>query len=54
LQAVKNGFWVVFENIDQAASDVQSILLPLLEGGSSFMTGYGEVIFVAASYPCKK
>ncbi|KAL2899650.1 Midasin [Bienertia sinuspersici] len=48
--AVKNGFWVVFENIDQAASDVQSILLPLLEGGSSFLTGYGEGIRVADSF----
>ncbi|CAO2840240.1 unnamed protein product [Amaranthus hypochondriacus] len=47
-QAVKNGFWVVFENIDQAASDVQSILLPLLEGGSTFLTGYGEVVFLLA------
>ncbi|XP_057535568.1 midasin isoform X3 [Amaranthus tricolor] len=49
-QAVKNGFWVVFENIDQAASDVQSILLPLLEGGSTFLTGYGEGIRVAEGF----
>ncbi|KAK9666010.1 hypothetical protein RND81_14G153400 [Saponaria officinalis] len=49
-QAVKAGFWVVLENIDQAASDVQSILLPLLEGNSSFMTGYGEAIRVAGSF----
>ena len=39
-----NGFWVVFEGIDKAPSDVQSILLPLLEGASSFSTGHGEVI----------
>ncbi|KAL2892752.1 Midasin [Bienertia sinuspersici] len=49
-QAVINGFWVVFENIDQAASDVQSILLPLLEGGSTFLTGYGEGIRVAEGF----
>ncbi|KAK9668315.1 hypothetical protein RND81_13G050800 [Saponaria officinalis] len=49
-QAIKAGFWVVFENIDQAASDVQSILLPLLEGNNSFMTGYGEAIRVAGSF----
>ncbi|KNA10543.1 hypothetical protein SOVF_143350 isoform A [Spinacia oleracea] len=49
-QAIKNGFWVVFENIDQAASDVQSILLPLLEGGSSFLTGFGEGIRVAEGF----
>ncbi|KMT04854.1 hypothetical protein BVRB_7g170240 isoform A [Beta vulgaris subsp. vulgaris] len=49
-QAVKNGLWVVLENIDQAASDVQSVLLPLLEGGSSFLTGYGEGIRVAEGF----
>lgn len=38
-----NGFWVVFEDIDKAPADVQSILLPLLEGGNSFLTGHGEV-----------
>lgn len=42
-QAVANGLWVVFENIDQAPSDVHSILLPLLEGQNSFATGHGEV-----------
>ncbi|CAL5443785.1 unnamed protein product [Camellia sinensis] len=46
-QAVLNGFWVVFEDIDKAPSDVQSILLPLLEGASSFFTGHGEAIRVA-------
>ncbi|XP_074294838.1 midasin-like [Silene latifolia] len=49
-QAVKSGFWVVFENIDQSASDVQSILLPLLEGNNSFLTGYGEAIKVAGGF----
>ncbi len=44
LQAVQNGFWVVFEDIDKAPSDVQSIILPLLEGARSFSTGHGEVI----------
>lgn len=43
LQAVVNGYWVVFEDIDKAPSDVQSILLPLLEGASFFVTGHGEV-----------
>lgn len=43
-QAAMNGFWVVFEGIDKAPSDVQSILLPLLEGASSFLTSHGEVI----------
>ncbi|MFS7989594.1 putative P-loop containing nucleoside triphosphate hydrolase [Helianthus anomalus] len=34
-QAILNGLWVVFEDIDKAPSDVQSILLPLVEGSSS-------------------
>lgn len=43
-QAVQNGLWVVFEDVDKAPSDVQSILLPLLEGGNTFSTGRGEVL----------
>lgn len=43
-QAVLHGYWVVFEDIDKAPSDVHSILLPLLEGATSFVTGHGEVI----------
>lgn len=38
-----NGFWVVFEDIDKAPSDIISILLPLLEGAVTFSTGHGEV-----------
>ncbi|KAK6912183.1 LOW QUALITY PROTEIN: ATPase, dynein-related, AAA domain, partial [Dillenia turbinata] len=49
-QAVMNGFWVVFEDIDQAPSDVQSIISPLMEGASSFATGRGESIRVAESF----
>ncbi|GFY97181.1 midasin-like protein [Actinidia rufa] len=49
-QAVLNGFWVVFEDIDNAPSDVQSILLPLLEGASSYSTGHGEAIRVADGF----
>ncbi|CAK9179917.1 unnamed protein product [Ilex paraguariensis] len=49
-QAILNGFWVVFEDIDKAPSDVQSILLPLLEGASSFLTGHGEAIRVADGF----
>ena len=39
------GFWIVFEDIDKAPTDVQSILLPLLEGSSSFSIGHAEVKF---------
>ncbi|XP_058750373.1 midasin-like isoform X2 [Vicia villosa] len=49
-QAVQNGFWIVFEDINKAPSDVHSILLPLLEGADSFMTERGEVIKVAESF----
>ncbi|KAJ1420358.1 P-loop containing nucleoside triphosphate hydrolase [Sesbania bispinosa] len=42
-QAVQNGFWIVFEDINKAPSDVHSILLPLLEGAGSFVTGHGEI-----------
>ncbi|GAA0141094.1 hypothetical protein LIER_02318 [Lithospermum erythrorhizon] len=45
-QAVHDGFWVVFEDIDKAPPDIQPILLPLLEGATTFMTGYGEAIRV--------
>lgn len=48
-QAVLKGFWVVFEDIDKAPMDVLSILLPLLEGASSFATGHGEVLTFAYS-----
>ncbi|KZV19144.1 midasin [Dorcoceras hygrometricum] len=41
-QAVLNGFWVVFEDIDKAPPDITSILLPLLEGSNLFSTGHGE------------
>ncbi|KAK3037950.1 hypothetical protein RJ639_030655 [Escallonia herrerae] len=49
-QAVLKGFWVVFEDIDKALADVQSILLPLLEGATSFFTGNGEAIRVAEGF----
>ncbi|CAI0419971.1 unnamed protein product [Linum tenue] len=50
IQAVLGGYWVVFEDIDKAPADVQSILLPLLEGASSFVTGHGEEIHVSANF----
>ena len=41
---MQNGLWIVFEDINKAPSDVHAILMPLLEGAGSFMTGHGEVI----------
>nr|XP_029123013.1 LOW QUALITY PROTEIN: midasin [Elaeis guineensis] len=49
-QAILKGFWVVFEDIDKAPNEIQSIILPLLEGSSSFVTGHGEAISVADSF----
>ncbi|KHN39656.1 Midasin [Glycine soja] len=43
-QAVQNGLWIVFEDINKAPSDLHSILMPLLEGAVSFATGHGEVV----------
>ncbi|XP_073126022.1 midasin isoform X2 [Henckelia pumila] len=45
-QAVRSGFWVVFEDIDKAPPDIISILLPLLEGSNLFSTGHGEAVRV--------
>ncbi|CAL4925261.1 unnamed protein product [Urochloa decumbens] len=49
-QAILKGFWIVFEDIDKAPSDVQSILLPLLEGSSAFSVGPAEAVEVAESF----
>ncbi|XP_027334240.1 midasin [Abrus precatorius] len=49
-QAVQNGLWIVFEDVNKAPSDVHSILMPLLEGAGSFATGHGEVVKVADSF----
>ncbi|KAJ4774203.1 Midasin [Rhynchospora pubera] len=49
-QAIVKGYWIVFEDIDKAPSDVQSVLLPLMEGSTSFSTGHGEVVEVADSF----
>ncbi|KAL8480046.1 hypothetical protein ACS0TY_026830 [Phlomoides rotata] len=49
-QAVLNGFWVVFEDIDKAPTDILSILLPLLEGAVTFSTGHGEAVRVNKSF----
>uniref|UniRef100_A0ACD5WZY3 Uncharacterized protein n=1 Tax=Avena sativa TaxID=4498 RepID=A0ACD5WZY3_AVESA len=49
-QAIVKGFWIVFEDIDKAPTDVQSILLPLLEGSSSFSIGHAEAVEVAENF----
>ncbi|KAJ0981578.1 hypothetical protein J5N97_009833 [Dioscorea zingiberensis] len=49
-QAILNGCWVAFEDIDKAPNDVKSIILPVLEGSGSFVTGHGESINVPESF----
>ncbi|RCV42665.1 hypothetical protein SETIT_9G233700v2 [Setaria italica] len=49
-QAIVKGLWIVFEDIDKAPNDVQSILLPLLEGSSAFSVGHAEAVEVAESF----
>ncbi|KAL3824480.1 hypothetical protein ACJIZ3_020509 [Penstemon smallii] len=49
-QAVWNGFWVVFEDVDKAPPDILSILLPLLDGASTFSVGHGEAIRVNTGF----
>ncbi|KAJ1295332.1 hypothetical protein BS78_01G216000 [Paspalum vaginatum] len=49
-QAIVKGFWIVFEDIDKAPSDVQSILLPLLEGSNTFSVGHAEAVEVSESF----
>ncbi|XP_020093830.1 midasin isoform X2 [Ananas comosus] len=49
-QAILKGFWIVFEDLDKAPNDIQSTLLPLLEGSNSFVTGHGEAVEVAESF----
>ncbi|CAA3030250.1 Midasin [Olea europaea subsp. europaea] len=49
-RAVSDGFWVVFEDVDKAPPDIQSILLPLLEGATTFLTSHGEGVRVNESF----
>ncbi|KAG0489307.1 hypothetical protein HPP92_008118 [Vanilla planifolia] len=50
MQALVGGLWVVFEDIDKAPNEIQSIILPLLEGSSSFVTVHGEMADVSESF----
>ncbi|KAJ1566126.1 AAA ATPase midasin, partial [Nowakowskiella sp. JEL0078] len=43
-QAVTNGHWVLFEDIDLSPPDILSVLIPLLESNSLFIPGRGEKI----------
>ncbi|XP_057850180.2 midasin isoform X2 [Cryptomeria japonica] len=49
-QAVVKGFWVVFEDIDKAPSDIISVLAPLLEDRKLYVPGQGEAIPAAEGF----
>lgn len=40
---MKEGKWIVIEDIERAGNDVLSVLLPLLEGRPLEMSGRGEI-----------
>src|SRR5216117_3460889 len=42
-KAVREGKWIVIEDIERAGNDVLSVLLPLLEVGQLELNGRGEV-----------
>jgi midasin len=41
--SVKEGKWIVIEDIERAGNDVLSVLLPLLEGRPLELNGRGEI-----------
>eukprot|EP01018_Ginkgo_biloba_P038909 Gb_21123 [translate_table: standard] len=49
-QAVIRGFWVVFEDVDKAPSDIHSVLVPLLEDRKLYIPGRGEAISAAEGF----
>ena len=49
-QAVKEGKWIIIEDIDLASVDVISVILPLLETRKLFIPGRGEEIQAAHGF----
>ncbi|EEB08347.2 midasin [Schizosaccharomyces japonicus yFS275] len=49
-QAVKNGKWVLFTNIDHAPNEILGVLLPLLEKRQLLIPSRGEVIYAKNSF----
>ncbi|CAM6097712.1 unnamed protein product [Calypogeia fissa] len=49
-QAVVQGMWVVFEDIDRAPFEILSALVPLLEDRKLYIAGRGEVIHAAENF----
>lgn len=48
--AVKEGLWVLIEDIDKAPTDVLSVLLPLLEKRELLIPSRGEVIKASSGF----
>jgi len=44
MQAVREGRWIVIEDIDLAPLEILSVLIPLLETRKLFIPGRGEII----------
>ncbi|XP_034264874.1 midasin [Pantherophis guttatus] len=49
-QAVSRGHWILLEDIDYAALDVISVLIPLLENGELLIPGRNDCIKVAPGF----
>ncbi|XP_070589310.1 midasin [Erythrolamprus reginae] len=49
-QAVSKGHWILLEDIDYAALDVISVLIPLLENGELLIPGRNDCIKVASGF----
>ncbi|XP_072178223.1 midasin-like [Diadema setosum] len=49
-QAVRQGHWILLEDIDYAPMDVISVLLPLLESRTLSVPGHGNVIKAAPGF----
>ncbi|CAN6468645.1 unnamed protein product [Victoria cruziana] len=49
-QAVVNGFWVVFEDIDKAPSEILSVISPLLESRNLFIGSQVETVSAAKGF----
>ncbi|XP_013912735.1 PREDICTED: midasin-like, partial [Thamnophis sirtalis] len=49
-QAVRRGHWILLEDIDYAALDVISVLIPLLENGELLIPGRNDCIKVAPGF----
>jgi hypothetical protein len=49
-QAVREGRWIVIEDIDLAPLEILSVLIPLLETRKLFIPGRGEVIYAPKNF----